>query len=569
MFALIKRFFASSEANPFLVVGCLLLASLAEAVGIGTLLPVIGIAAGPESQSQSALAKRIQDGFDWVGLNPTLGTLVVVVAVFMVLKSLLSYAAISYASRAAARVALGYRRRLIAAVLQARWSYFSEQKSGKLVNIIGLEANQAADGYVNSASVIAAAIQTLAYCLIALAINPVLALLATATGIIMTVSLRGFVRMSRKAGFKQTGRSIKLASYMVDMMANIKPLKTMDRQQPMLDAVDAVFVKLRDVFITRETSKAGLARAGDAITAVVAAAGIYVASTHLKVPFADLLVSAIVFNQIVMVSTKLQRMLQISSLLEASHVRTLEAIEEAESQQESNPGKRQPRAEGGPCSFEDVSFSYGGKPVLKAISFDIPARAITVLSGPSGAGKTTIVDLLIGLHQPTSGRILLGPDPLPEIDLHAWRRQIGYVPQELTLFHDTVRMNMTLGDTAISDEDIMHALRQAGAEGFVSALPLGLDTDVGEMGGRLSGGQRQRISLARALVTRPKLLILDEVTSALDPGTESEIVENIAGLRGIYTIIAITHRPAWSGIADRLYLLSDGAIVEQRSAKTS
>jgi ATP-binding cassette subfamily C protein len=560
MLNLIKRFFTSREANPFIVVGCLLLASLAEAIGIGTLLPVIGLAAGPDSQSQSALARQIQDGLDRVGLDPTLGTLVIIVAVFMVLKSLLSYAAIVYASRAAARVVLGYRRRLMSAVLKARWSYFSEQKSGRLVNVFGLEISQAAEGYVNAASVIAAAIQTVAYCLIAIAISPALALLAMATGIIITFSLRGFLKLSRKAGYKQTGRSMKLASYVVDMMANIKPLKTMDRQQPMLQAVDDIFVKLRSVFVTRETSKVGLARSGDALTAVVAAAGIYVASTYLKVPFADLLVSAIVFNQIVTVSTKLQRMLQVASVLEASHVRTVEMIEEAEVKEERNPGKRQPLPEGAPCRFEDVSFSYGEKPVLRGVSLDIPARAITVLSGPSGAGKTTVVDLLIGLHQPTSGRILIGSDPLQELDLHAWRRQIGYVPQELTLFHDTVRMNMTLGDSTIPDEQIMDALKQAGALDFVLALPDGLDTDVGEMGGRLSGGQRQRISLARALVTRPKLLILDEVTSALDPGTEDEIVENIAGLRGGYTIVAITHRPAWMRIADQSYSLVAGMI---------
>jgi ATP-binding cassette subfamily C protein len=106
----------------------------------------------------------------------------------------------------------------------------------------------------------------------------------------------------------------------------------------------------------------------------------------------------------------------------------------------------------------------------------------------------------------------------------------------------------------------MAALEQAGAKEFIASLPQGLETDVGEMGGRLSGGQRQRISLARALATNPKILILDEVTSALDPETEAEIVNNIASLRGRYTIIAITHRPAWTKIADRLYTISRGHV---------
>jgi ATP-binding cassette, subfamily C, bacterial len=134
------------------------------------------------------------------------------------------------------------------------------------------------------------------------------------------------------------------------------------------------------------------------------------------------------------------------------------------------------------------------------------------------------------------------------------------VPQELNLFHDSVRMNLTLGDESIPDDKLLEALTLAGAGDFAAQLPHGLDTDVGEMGGKLSGGQRQRISLARALIGDPKVLILDEVTSALDPATEAEIVQNIAHLRGGYTIIAITHRPAWTAIADRLYTVSGGTV---------
>jgi len=210
-----------------------------------------------------------------------------------------------------------------------------------------------------------------------------------------------------------------------------------------------------------------------------------------------------------------------------------------------------------------VTFAHGTTEIVSDVSFEIPGGAITVLSGPSGSGKTTIIDLLIGLHKPDRGQILIGGTPLSGIDIPAWRRMIGYVPQELNLFHSSIRDNIALGDAGIDDDDILRALVQAGASGFIDSLPAGLDTDVGEMGGKLSGGQRQRISLARALVHHPAVLILDEVTSALDPATEAEIVDNIAGLRGSYTIIAITHRPAWTKIADRLYTVSGGKVTPQ------
>ena len=285
MLNLIKRFFQTKEANPYFVVACLLLASLAEVVGIGTLLPVIGIAAGSEAESQSELAKTVEQMLGLLGLQSNLGTLVMIVAIFMVLKAVLSFAAIAYATAAAARVALSIRQRLLNSVLNARWGYFSEQRSGKITNIIGFEASQAAEGYIVSANVVASAMQAIAYCAIAIAISPILALLAMVTGVCITFILRGLVRLARNAGYKQTESLIRLSNYTVDMMANIKALKSMNRQQPMLDSISGVFDRLRRAFLRRELSKAGLARAGDAITVVIAATGIFIGSAYLKIPF--------------------------------------------------------------------------------------------------------------------------------------------------------------------------------------------------------------------------------------------------------------------------------------------
>ena len=260
--------------------------------------------------------------------------------------------------------------------------------------------------------------------------------------------------------------------------------------------------------------------------------------------------------------------MQAAVVIESSYVRTAELIARAETQKESHSGTATPHLGAG-CKFEGVSFAHGKVPVILNATFDVPANKITVLQGPSGSGKTTLIDLLIGLNTAQSGKILIGKQPIETIDIKAWRQSIGYVPQELMLFHDTIHENISLSNPDISAEAILAALDQAGAGEFIDALPDGIETDVGEMGGRLSGGQRQRIALARALVTNPKILILDEVTSALDPETEAEIVSNIASLRGRYTIIAITHRPAWTKIADRLYTISKGHVSSPKTPSKS
>jgi ATP-binding cassette subfamily C protein len=205
--------------------------------------------------------------------------------------------------------------------------------------------------------------------------------------------------------------------------------------------------------------------------------------------------------------------------------------------------------------------------VLDGLSLEIPAGQLVTLVGPSGAGKTTVVDLLIGLIRPDAGSITLDGAPLDAMDIKQWRRSIGYVPQETLLLHESIAHNVSLGDSELSDEDIEHALRAAGAWDFVSALPEGMHSSVGERGGRLSGGQRQRIVIARALVRRPQLLILDEATSALDQDSADAVRQTLAQLRGALTILTITHQAGLVDIADRVYRLENGRAVLQPPAQ--
>jgi ATP-binding cassette subfamily C protein len=187
--------------------------------------------------------------------------------------------------------------------------------------------------------------------------------------------------------------------------------------------------------------------------------------------------------------------------------------------------------------------------------------------GPSGAGKTTIADLIIGLLRPQLGQILIDNVPLEQIDLRQWRRMIGYVPQEAFLLHDTVLWNVTLGDPEVNEAAAEAALRAAGAWEFVAELPQQIHSSVAERGMALSGGQRQRIAIARALAHGPRLLILDEVTSSLDPQSEAAICRTLRELRGRLTILAISHQAALVEAADRIYRIQNGAAILLRDGR--
>lgn len=213
-------------------------------------------------------------------------------------------------------------------------------------------------------------------------------------------------------------------------------------------------------------------------------------------------------------------------------------------------------------SFRDVGLRMpDGRQALDGIDLDLDFGTLLAVTGPSGAGKSSLADLAAGLAYPTAGTLsvdgmVLTPDRLP-----AWRRQVAVVPQDPFLFHDTIRANLLLAAPDAMDADLWAALEDAGAADFVRALPLGLDSIVGDRGSSVSGGERQRLAIARALLRRPRLLILDEATSALDGGSEALVLETLDRLRGKLTILAVTHRDATRRAADRVLELAGGRVI--------
>ena len=561
-----KIFFGAAETRPFLVLFCLLLGGLAEAIGIGTLLPITSAVLNPGGSNPSAFESLIRQGFAAVGVDPNFTNLLLLVVGIMALRSVLLFSALSYAGITAARVANNFRSRLIKAIMEARWSFYANQSAGKVATTLGNDATRAGDAYMTFATVAACTVQIAAYALIATLINWRVAVAGIVGGVLISLLSAKLVRISRRAGYKQTQRIGIMTSDTVEMLHNMKALKSMHRYGPLTVHMDDVLNKLKRSLYASTLSRNGLTYGNDLLVAMLIGSGAYVAHVLAGVSIPQLFVFGVLFFQVVSYASKLQKQIQLAVQYEGAYVSVSDALEKAEASREDASGTGTPDANAA-LHFDNVDFSHAETPVLKKLNLEIPAQAITVIQGASGAGKTTLLDLLVGLLRPQAGTVRLGTTDLMDIDAQKWRKLIGYVPQELALFHDTIRANITLYDETISEDAITESLTLSGVAAFVSQMPNGLDTDVGEFGGKLSGGQRQRISLARALVTRPKVLILDEVTSALDPETEDAIVSNIAELRGRYTIISITHRPAWTRIADRLYTLENGKAQLQPKAK--
>ena len=244
-------------------------------------------------------------------------------------------------------------------------------------------------------------------------------------------------------------------------------------------------------------------------------------------------------------------------------VRQLFDIIDAPSTEANDDGKPKLVMDGGQVEFKDVWFAYREKePVLRGLSLTAEAGQMSALVGPSGGGKSTILNIILRLYEPQSGAIEIDGQNIAGVSRHSLRQQIAYVGQDVFLFHGTIRDNISFGKDGATEDEIVAAAKAANAHDFITSFPNGYDTHTGEQGLQLSGGQRQRIAVARALIRDAKLILLDEATAALDSESERLVQDAIARLTQGRTTVVIAHRLHTIAHADRIFVIEDGMVAE-------
>lgn len=574
---LMLAFLRAYPGQTVIMLIALLLAGVAEGVGLSALLPFLNIAirsdssingGSPQNAPQNEFEKIIIDALQDIGVNPTIGVLLSIIVLGVTVKSLLLLVAKKRVGYTAAQVATDLRLEMLRAVLRSRWEFFLHQPVGRLSNSLATEAQRSSDSFVNGATVITLLIQAIIYGSIALAVNWKATLASLGAGLIIISISHVLVRMARKAGKRQTNLLIALLSRLTDTLQSVKPLKAMAREHLADTVLANTTSKLNRALRKQVFSDAVLNAAQEEMFAIVIALGMYIALVQFNMPLATVMVLVVALGRMLSQLGKVQKQYQKLVLGESAFWSMKTAIEHARNAEEHLGSGTVPTLASG-VRFDRVTFTYEHHPVLRDASMEIPAGSLTTLIGPSGSGKTTAVDLVIGLLRPTDGSVYIDDTSLSDIDLKAWRRMIGYVPQETLLLHDSILHNVTLDDPELTEDDALRALKSAGAWEFIDRMPEGIYSTVGERGTKLSGGQRQRIMIARALVHQPRLLILDEATSALDPDSEAAIGQTMQALRGELTILAISHQSALIDAADRVYRLQHGEIVQHDTAASA
>lgn len=559
MLTTLRLFFSAREIHPWLVLLCLIGAGLAQSLGLATLLPLLTVLTGGELVSGSQLAQTVQSAMSNLGISFSAPGLVLLILGATLTKAALSFFALRHVGNAMAEVATRTRAHLIDQIFGARWSDLVATDSSAHVHaLINLSAKRVS-AYRVAAGFLSDLIRTTIYLLFAFAISWKLAIFAIVVSAVMAVALQFLVRIARRAGRHQTQRKKELVKHFIEGQDNIKALRSMGVEAAVRDLLIDKLEALKRALRLEVLSAEGLRAAQEVLVAAALAGGFLIAFRMSGVAIVDLVVVGVFLTNAIRRVAKLQSHMQSAVAIEFAVQEFKRVTDRLERSAEPQGGTKHVSLDRS-CRLEDVSLSHAGKLILDRVNLEIPSRGLTVLIGPSGAGKTTIADLFTGLYHPDEGQVLIDDIPLKELDLALWRSQIGYVPQELMLFQDTLLENITLGRT--DERAAREALERVGASSLVESLPEGLSTLAGHQGHRLSGGQRQRIALARAVVHRPRLLILDEATSALDSKAEIDLARCIADISRSCAVLAITHRDALLRHADRVYRIDHGHVKE-------
>ncbi len=531
--------------------------SYAEGLGIALFFPLLAAGANPEHPLSRALGGLLRA----LHVEPTpLGVLPFIVVAF-VLKGLLQFAAIAYQYRLHARVTRELRRELVERLCDVDYRAVVGTDAGRHASLLVNEVDRYGDAFMAFGRIVPPLVNVVLFALIVLLIDWRLtlafAVLGIASATVLHVSSRLLAEYSRTSVIEHAA----LVGLLVQIVQGFKYLRTRSGFAAFSGRVDASSERLAGAQY-RTALAQGLTQSLAQPLAVVVVAGIlyYVVALRGE-PVGPLLVVLAYFFRII---GDLWAM-QLQGQYFYGHVASVDAVRGALDFLEANPEPRGRVAFAGLSKsilLRGVAFEYvPGRTVLRSIDLEIPARSAVAIVGRSGAGKTTLVDLLTGTLRPASGTITLDGQPLADFDPATLRERIGMVPQDPPLFDDTVANNITLWGGG-SEAAIADAARLAQCLPFIEALPERFASRVGERGVKLSGGQRQRLAIARELYRRPDLLVLDEATSSLDSESERAIQESLRLLRGRVTLVVIAHRLSTVRDCDRIFVLEDGTIAE-------
>lgn len=551
------------------ILAALLLRTMVEGYGLILLVPVfrlmgLGGAAsiGTGGSEFSALMNPLEAGISAPALLLAYLALVVV-------RSMAGLAMAVLTARLQSQVLHGLRTNYHAAIGRARWSYLVAKDPAQFTNGLTAQPESIAYGVVSLAGILSAVFTLLAGVAAALVISWSMTLLTLGAAALMAVPLLlidiRFFRLAQSAALAAE----RLFEHLGRRLGNLKMLRVQSADGAMQAEFERISLRYSDVIEQQANLTAGVHALHEIAAAVILIGLAYWAVVDGNGFGLEPAVLTVIFARLVPRVHQLQSCVRNVLQILPYYGSYREILDEIEGSAET-PAVTLAYDDGharlplkSELRFDHAGYRYAsrsGRDALRDISLSIISGTATGVIGLNGAGKTTLLDLAAGLLNPTHGRVLVDGADLAKGLMPAWRRSVAYVLQEDALLNDTILANLKLGAPEASEDDLWEALELAWASELVRSLPQGLHTNVGDRGQMLSRGQRQRLCIARALISRPALLLMDEGTSALNPIDEQDLSGTFRGLLRRTTIIAVSHRPSALAWVDRLLVLEEGRV---------
>jgi len=565
--AAIARFSGRGGPAAALLVG---LGAILEGVGILLLVPLLATLFG---EGGGAAPPLLSGWMDWLapGLS-RVGRLSLILGLFGVLMALRGVV-LWRRDTLLGRLQIGFveeqRAKIARGLANAEWRMLARIGHGRITHLMGGDIQRCAAGVNFVLQSGAAAVILVAQLGLAFVLSPSLTALAICAMALGALALSGLLRRSHDVGKMVTEASLALMSGLGKFLGGMKVAMSQNLQHAFVAEFEhdiAATARRQSSFVAQQALLRGLwSLLATGIAGITMLVGFAALDLSAPVLIALLVILARVSGPAAQLHLGLQ---QVAYALPAwqAVTRMEEELAAAAAPPRSDRGAG-PRL-GGSITFDSVVYHHReeGGGGISGVSLRLDEGEMVGLSGASGAGKTTLADLLVGLLPPQSGRIAIGGESLDDAIAARWREQVAYVAQEPVLFNESVRRNLIWSNPAADDAAIAAALAVAGADRWIEAQPLGLETIVGQSGALISGGERQRLALARALLRAPFLLILDEATSAIDVAGESEILTRLRALEARPTILMIAHRGESLRFCDRILTLAEGRLVGNQPA---
>ena len=564
--AFARNLIRDSPGLVLLNTGLLVLTSLIGVLAVFSVAPVVDIISDPSLQDVSGITESIVARMRAVGLPVSAVSVLGLFLALHALKSAASVVAQHFLLRTKYAVLQDVMLGTFSDLFAAKWEFFSSSERGLLLNTFSREAAAIGDAFGALTRIFASAVQVSFYLLVPFFLFWRVMSLSLLAAIVCIIPILLLGRFSYHLGRRNTATSNELFSIIHEGLSLAKVILSFGRQSAIVSKFERAYEAHRKVTVRSQTLQIATPLMYEPLGLLVIALTLLMAQ-KLGFPLADIGVGLWALRQAIpligAIASQRNEVVNFSPSYEQ-----VTAIRAQAGEMRQASGKRPFERLSDELRFECVGFSYGGgrdneKPALVDVDLRVSRGQLVAIVGASGAGKSTIADLILGLHEPMSGKVTIDGAPLGDYDISSYRRRLGYVPQESVLFNTTIRENLLWAMEDATDEQVEQACRQANAHDFIQDLPRGYDTTVGDRGVRLSGGQCQRIALARAILMKPQLLVLDEATSALDTESERLIQAAIETIAEETTVIAIAHRLSTISQADYVYVLDNGRVVEE------